>query len=190
MPPLTTELYFIMAIHVIYHTCLFFSQLFHILAKLESARSKLAIDIDSSCKCQLSSNYILLNQPYCLTAHPDWLILWGRLVGTNSSNSTDILKHLQTWGESESKVVVEGVHLTTLKFCSVSLNEGELPFCETPYVEIEGVDSSDEQEPSSSVTYIIVGIVVFMMILIFAVLVCIGTISLYRKKKVRDRQIR
>ena len=112
-------------------------------------------------------------------------------MGTNSSNSTDILKQLQVWSDTESKVIVEGVHLTALKFCSVSLKEGEHPFCETPPpVTEDGSPQGSSEESTSFVTYIIVGIVVFMLVMILGTLVCIGTLLLYKKRKVRDRQMR
>ena len=40
------------------------------------------------------------------------------------------MKLLQMWVEAESQVVVEGTHLTSVKDCSVYLEEGELVFCE------------------------------------------------------------
>ena len=90
----------------------------------------------------------------------------------------------------ESKIAVEGVHLTTLNFCTMSLNEGEPPFCETPAQDPAGVGISNQSGSTSLVTYIIVGMVALMLILIFMVVVCLATVSFYRKKKVRDRQMR
>ena len=40
------------------------------------------------------------------------------------------MKLLQMWVEAESQVVVEGTHLTSVKDCSVYMEEGELVFCE------------------------------------------------------------
>ena len=88
----------------------------------------------------------------------------------------------------ESKVVIEGVHLTTLTFCSVSRGEREPPYCEVPTATTDASYPS-ESALSSTVTYSIVGVVVLMLMLIFAILVCIGTVSLSRRKKVRDRQL-
>ena len=86
----------------------------------------------------------------------------------------------------ESKVVVEGVHLTSLNFCPVLLNEGEPPYCETPTLIVsESISGGNESE--SFVTNIIVGVVVTMMMMILVVLVCILTVSCYRKKKVQER---
>ena len=93
----------------------------------------------------------------------------------------------------ESKVVIEGVHLTTLQFCLVSLKEGEPPYCEVPTAATGtgSLSSASEGAPlSPTLTYSIVGVVVVMLMMIFAVLVCIGTVSCYRRKKVRDRQLR
>ena len=165
-------------------------QLSHIDAMLQS-KSELSTEIERSCTCEFYVDYILFNQPQCISSHTNWLILWGRIVGTNASNSTDILKQLQVWSDTESKLVVEGIHLTTLNFCSVSLKEEEYPFCEIP-TQTAGTESSGNSpnEATSSLTYIIVGIVVFTILMIFAVLVCIGTVLIYKKKKLRDHQMR
>ena len=90
----------------------------------------------------------------------------------------------------ESKIAVEGVHLTTLNFCTVSLKEGESLFCETPAQAPNGVDINSQNESTSPVTYIIVGMVALMLMSIFAIVVCLATVSFYKKKKVRDRQMR
>ena len=92
----------------------------------------------------------------------------------------------------ESMVAVEGVRLKTLHFCSVSLKEGEPPYCELPTASVEAgsTQSVSDGGLSSTLTYYIVGVVVLMLMMIFAVLVCIVTVSLYRRKKVRDRQLR
>ena len=113
-------------------------------------------------------------------------------MGTNSTKSTDILKHLQVWVGNESKAVVEGVPLTTLKYCSVNLKEAEPPFCEAPTVQTEGLEStsSSDSEPSSLVIYIIVGVVVVMMIMVIAVLTCLATVVLCKRRKVNSRQRR
>ena len=94
----------------------------------------------------------------------------------------------------ESKLVVEGVHLASLEFCTVSLVDGEPPFCEAPTVVAtlhpEPVDGRSDDESSSVVTHSIVGVVTLMFVIILAVLVCFGAVSCYRKKKVKDRQSR
>ena len=85
----------------------------------------------------------------------------------------------------ESKMVIEGVHLTTLNFCPVTLMEGEPPYCETLTVTTEAVTKQQDY-----ITYIVVGVILFMLAMIFAVLICLATVSLYKKKKVRERQLR
>jgi hypothetical protein len=154
----------------------------HIDAKLNSARSELSYKIDQFCKCQFSADYIILSKPHCISAHTDWLILWGTILGTNVTDSITILNQLQEWSEMESKVVVEGVHLTALKFCPVSLSKGEPPYCET--------QALGGSQPVSHVTSVVVGVIMTMLILIFVVLVCLVTVSFYKKKKVRERQLR
>ena len=71
------------------------------------------------------------------------------------------------------------------------LNEGEPPYCETSTTSNpESIDSETESQPvDPSVTYIIVGVVVTMLMM-FVVLVCILTVSCYRKRKIQERQLR
>ena len=86
--------------------------------------------LESMCRCDFTPNFILFDQPLCLTAHTDWLILSGRVVCTDKSSCSDIMKVLQVWVEDKSTVVVEGAHFTALSYCSVFLKEGELIFCD------------------------------------------------------------
>ena len=169
-----------------------FPQLYHVDAKLKSMKDSLVPELEKSCQCQFSVDYLEVDQLQCISAHTDWLIVLGRIIGTNLTDSKDIRDKLQEWSDMESKAVIEGVHLTTLQFCSVPLEGEDLPYCETLTAVTDADKRSDasEGEPlSSNLTYSIVGVVVVMLMMIFAVLVCIGTVSLYRKKKVRDRQL-
>ena len=151
-------------------------------------KESLAPELETTCQCLFSTDYMRLNQLQCISAHTDWLIVWGRIVGTNHTDSNGIRGVLQTWSNMESKVVVEGVHLTTLKFCSVSLEAGEPPYCEVSTA--SGGFPSDTSDPQpSTITYGIVGVVVVMLTMIFVVLVCIVTVTFYKRKKVRDRQL-
>ena len=169
-----------------------FPQLYHVDAKLKSMKDTLVPELEKNCRCQFSLDYLQLDQLQCISAHTDWLIVLGRIIGTNLTRSEGIRDKLQEWSNMESKAVIEGVHLTTLQFCSVSLRGEDLPYCEIPTAVTDAEISSDasEGEPlSSTLTYSIVGAVVVMLMMIFTVLVCIGTVSLYRKKKVRHRQL-
>ena len=69
--------------------------------------------------------------------------------------------------------MVEGIPLTTLKYCPVNLKEAEPPFCEAPTVQTERVESRTDSEASSLVTYIVLGIVVVIMMVVIAVLTCL-----------------
>ena len=131
-----------------------------------------------------------LGQLQCISAHPTWLILWGRIVGTNQTDSNGILKVLQEWSDEESKVVIEGVHLKTLTFCLVNLKEGEPPYCEVPTEPPSSQNVDPDPTETSPITYVIVGVVVIMLVMITVVLVCIVTVSFCKKKRVRDRRLR
>jgi hypothetical protein len=163
--------------------------LHHLDAKIKSAKDSLSLELEKSCQCQFSADYLLFHRPRCLSAHTDWLILWGRIVGTNHMASTAILGRLQDWTSEESKMVVKGVHLTTLEFCTVSLSEGELPFCEIP-IPTPMDTGIDVPTPQSLVTYGVVGAVTLMFVIILVILVCLITVSLCKKKRLKNRQQR
>ena len=157
-------------------------QLHHIDAKLHAAKTYLSQELDSTCQCQFSDSYLLFHQSKCLLAHTDWVVLWGRIVGTNHSTSTDIRSHLQKWSDDESKLVVEGVHLTSLQFCTVILNEGDLPFCEAPTSRtIQETPIVGPTSPSPIIPVIIV-VVTLMLVVVSAVLVCIVTVKIYKRR--------
>lgn len=162
--------------------CLFFVQRYHLETKLESLGGSLAIDVDNICRCNFTSKFILFNPPHCNADHPDWLILWGRIVGTDLSNSTNILKILETWVEAKSKLVIEGVHLTAEEYCSIFLEEGEPISCET----------LPEQEGKSgpvSITYIIITAVVVVLALVIVVVLCRVSVVVC-KKRAKFREFR
>ena len=96
------------------------------------------------CRCGITPEFILFDQPLCLTAHTDWLIVSGRIVSTDKTSCTDITKHLQHWVENKSTVIVEGAHFTSLSQCSVFLKEGELIFCK------DNSTTSDLSSPPTS----------------------------------------
>lgn len=151
-----------------------FVQLYHIETKLESLGDSFIMDVNSICKCNFTSEFVLFKQPHCNAAHPDWLILWGRIIGTDTSSSTNILKILASLVKVESSYVVEGVHFTKIKHCSVFL-QGESPSCETE--EVKGEDSPE------SFTNIIT-IVVVVLALLILVVVCSATLAVCKKKTI------
>ena len=183
----------------------FLMQMSRIDTKLQSLSAELAIYLNSKCRCDINSQYIVFNHSLCLTNHSNWFITSGLIFGTNTSNSTDIVKLLQMWVEAKSQVPVEGITLTAIKDCSVYLEEGELVFCErlldpstsfsststtaqetsTPAQETDntptqGTDSTQGQ--SFTYMYIIFAAVVFVLVLLLVVVLCIVTVAVLRKK--------
>ena len=146
---------------------------------IEAAGEHVAKPVEYLCNCQFSADYILIYEPFCPTDNPDWIVLWGRLFGTNSSSSIDILQYLQKWVKKEdSTVTVEGVTLSTMDHCPVFLERNQLPSCEqylAPGTEITTTSTSN------SVAIIVSVIVVIMLILVLIVVVCIIAVVLWKK---------
>ena len=133
------------------------------------------MNLDNTCRCDFTPNFLFFNEPHC---QDKWLILSGQIFGTSKSNSTTILKHLQLWVEKESKLVVEGASLETLKYSSVFLQEGEQPVCQdnTPSA------SSSDPESSTSLLFIIPVVLALVAVGIIVVVVCIIVLGVYKKK--------
>ena len=177
-------------------------QHFHIETKLNLLGATLTTDLDNTCKCDFTPEFFFFDDPLCLSAHPEWLILSGRIVGTRKSTSTNIVEHLQLWVEKESKLVVEGVHLTALKYSSVFLQEGEPPFCQNnppsepssspTSLHISDPESSTSGPKSSTslVPYLIIAVVIILVVFsIIGVMVCIMVVRLH-KRKTQSRMLR
>ena len=118
----------------------------------------------------------------------------GRIVTTDKSSCSDILKSLQSWVEDKSTVIVEGAHFITLSYCSVFLKEGELIFCADNGSPTESSSPPTEQEQGKdtnnpSANGAIIAVVIIALVLVIAVVVIIiGLVVLWKKshsKKMR-----
>ena len=128
----------------------------------------------------------------CVTAHPDWVVLWGQVVGTHSSTSTGILNHVQAWLEKEPLLQVEETELTTLGFCPTFLAENESPFCEVPFAsDAANPDSQSESFPFSPKSGAVMAtIIVVAIVLVMVMTVCLLTCVVWRWKKAYSRKLR
>ena len=128
------------------------------------------------CSCGITPEFILFDQPLCITAHTDWLIVSGRIVSTDKSSCTDITKVLQVWVKDKSTVIVEGAHFTTLSQCSVFLKEGELIFCK------DNSTTSDLSTPPTSSATFTGAIIAIVLILVIVVVVFIVILAIMWRK--------
>ena len=148
--------------------------------------------LNSTCKCDITPDFFFYNNPICHPTQPKWLILSGRIVGTSKSTSTDILQDLQLWVKEESKLIVQGVDFTTLKYSSVHLQEGKPPFCQN--IPSETPSNSPITQPSSdpepTIPFLLYGIIavasVLVVLCIIVVSVCVMFIRM-KKRKTRSR---
>ena len=148
-----------------------FVQDIHIESKLNSLGDSITMNLDNTCRCDFTPHFLSFNEPLC---QDKWLILSGHIFGTSKSNSTTILKHLQLWVEKESKLVVEGASLKTLKYSSVFLQEGEQP--------VPPSASSSDSESAAPLLFIIPLLLVLVTVSIIVVVVCIIVLRAYKKK--------
>ena len=134
--------------------------------KLEYVKNNLKSDLTSSCSCDLTSELeeFYFNNPLCLPAHPQVIVVWGSVFGTDACKSAEILNCLQDQVEAETEHSVEGVNLKTLKYCSVYLAEGEMPSCD-----IEPTETVTSKESTASPTLYIIIIVVLVLVLVLVV---------------------
>ena len=168
-----------------------FLQPYHIETKLQYLSTTLAMYLESMCRCGFTPNFILFDQPLCLTAHTDWLILSGRVVSTDKSTCSDIMKGLQVWVEDKSTVVVEGAHFTTLSYCSVFLKEGELIFCDdngttldpaTPATEPVHVQNRDSSSSAAIGAAIAIALILVIVVVMFIIILAVMWKKIHSKK--------
>ena len=152
--------------------------------KLEYVKNNLKSDLTSSCTCDLTSELeeFYFNDPLCLPAHPQVIVVWGSVFGTDTCESAEILNCLQDQVEAEIEHNVKGVNLKTLKYCSVYLDEGEMPSCD-----IEPTETVTVKESTASPTPYIIAIVVLVLVVVLALLIvggmCIRNKLHHRKSK-------
>ena len=187
-----------------------FMQMFHIDSKLQSLSAKLTTDLNSKCRCDFNSQYIVFNQSLCLPNQSDWFVISGVMVGTNTFNSTDIIELLQMWAKAQSHVRFEGILLTAVKDCSVYLEEGEAVSCERlpepsaslsstpvqgtstpvqgPSTPVQGTSTPVQetsipvQENTHLFTIIIFAAIVFVLVLVLVGVLCTVTVTVLRRK--------
>ena len=147
--------------------------------KLNDLGTSLAMNMDSTCICEHPSEIkFYFNEPICLPAQPQAIVVWGRVFGTDTCKSADIINCLQAQVEAESQHSVEGVHLKAMKYCSVDLDEGTMPSCEEPTDPPTDPPADDDPFP----VYIMIGVAVLLLALVIVALACIVTVRVIRKK--------
>ena len=189
--------------YFIVNLCPLLSQPYHIETKLQYLSATLAMHLESMCRCGFTPNFILFDQPLCLTAHTDWLILSGRVVSTDKSSCSDIMKGLQSWVEDKSTVVVEGAHFTTLSYCSVFLKEGEVIFCDdngttltepvqdgdgttvdpsTPATELVHVQNRDSSSSAAIGATTAIALILVIAVVVFIIILAVMWKKIHSKK--------
>lgn len=145
--------------------------------KLEYVKNNIMFDLNSTCPCDFTPELevFYFSDPLCLPVHPQVIVVWGRVFGSDSCKSADIINCIQDQVEAEFQHSVEGVHLKALKYCSVYLNEGAMPSCDvvTPV--------TDKESTVSPTPYIASMVVVTVLALLVVVGMCIVTMAVYRR---------
>ena len=67
--------------------------------------------IDMICRCNFTSDYITEETFECDEVNPDLIIINGRIISTNDSDSSDLVGDLEEWASSGPTVVVQGKEL-------------------------------------------------------------------------------
>ena len=67
--------------------------------------------IDMICRCNFTNDYITDETFVCNEVNPDLIIINGRIISTNDSDSSDLVGDLEEWASSGPTVVVQGKEL-------------------------------------------------------------------------------
>lgn len=145
--------------------------------KLGYVKNNLMLDLNSTCPCDFTPELevFYFNDPLCLPAHPQVIVIWGRVFGSDTCKSADVINCIQDQVEAESQHSVEGVHLKTLKYCSVYLDEVAMPSCDIVTPE------TGKENTLSPTPYIASMVAVTVLALLIVVGVCIVTMAVYRR---------
>ena len=140
--------------------------------KLEHVKNNLKSDLASICTCDLTSELeeFYFNDPLCLPAHPQVIVVWGSVFGTDTCESAEIMNCLQDQVEAETEHSVKGVNLKTLKYCTVYLDEGKMPSCDIKPTETV----TGEESTASPIPYIIATVVVVLALFVVGVTCIFG----------------
>ena len=123
----------------------------------------------------------------CGDASTDRVIFTGALIGTDTTESNDIIEQLQTWVKNEPTIIVQGVHLKVIA-CVVRMEEGAKPRCIPLYTPApptrEAIIQEEESGSLGFPLYIgIAGGVLVLLICVTATIIIAVVVMKRRQKK-------
>ncbi len=86
--------------------------------KVDEITDFLSSSLEAACNCSYSPKYLALGSLQCGDQSTDRTVLYGTLVSSENTASTQMLDHLQTLVYTEPTVLVQGVQLRVAS-CSV-----------------------------------------------------------------------
>lgn len=144
------------------------------------AEIKLEYDLmNNTCPCVFTPELDLFyfNDPLCLPAHPEVIVVWGRVFGTDTCKSVDTVNCLQDQVEAETQYSMEGVNLKLVKHCSVYLDEGAIPSCDIPTAETV----AEKESTASPTPYIVSMVVLGALALLIVIGACIRNMAVFKR---------
>ena len=143
-------------------------------------------NIESSCNCDLSAKHVARDRLTCGDASTDRVIFTGALIGTDTTESSDIREQLQVWVKNEPTIIVQGVHLK-VSTCIVRMDENAKPHCvplSTPLPSTEAISRDEESDSFGFPLYIgVAGGGLLLLICITATIIIIIVVMKRREKK-------
>ena len=144
-------------------------------------------NLESSCSCDLSAKHVARDRLMCGDASTDRVIFTGALIGTDTTESNDIIEQLQIWVKNEPTIIVQGVHLKVIA-CVVRIEEGAKPRCIPLYTPApptrEAISQEEESGSLGFPLYIgIAGGVLVLLICVTATIIIAVVVMKRRQKK-------
>lgn len=143
-------------------------------------------NLESSCNCDLSAKHVARDRLTCGDASTDRVIFTGALIGTDTTESSDIIEQLQTWVKNEPTIIVQGVHLK-VSACIVRIEEGAKPRCVPLYMPAPptGEAISQDEESGSLGFPLYIGIAGggLVLLICIAVTIIIAIVVMKRRQK-------
>ena len=159
--------------------------------------------IDMICRCNFTSDYITDKTFECDEVNPDLIIINGRIISTNDSDSSDRVGDLEEWASSGPTVMIQGKGLRVVSSETSSdtssgddkVNSSGKEQEDSSDDEVnsngkeeegnsgkEQEDSSDKELEDHKLSRVIVGAVVPVIILLLLISAVVSGIIFFRRR--------
>ena len=151
--------------------------------KVSTIAQFFAQQIEQSCHCQYSANFIVNGQLFCASKNSAMYL--AQLIPTDNKTALEIWNILQQWVLSGPTIMINSLSYKVDPSCSIGVNELEVTACN-----IIDIMTLPESKPNNHVPVIIVAVTLSLgMMLIICVGSVIFTLYCLHKRKSKSHSV-